>query len=110
MTMWEYKLAWLLEPCAEEPTLNKLGAERWELVAYDFDDDMGIFKRPVEPEPPGLLIVNGAAGIDFTQLSDEIMEALTEFSKREGELEVQAREQGCNCPKCRGENVKGHEL
>ena len=29
MTKWEYKLAWLLEPCAEEPTLNKLGAERW---------------------------------------------------------------------------------
>ena len=52
MTKWEYKSACI--PAIEsvvaaefDEVLNEFGAARWELVAYDFDTGVGIFKRPV---------------------------------------------------------------
>lgn len=45
MQKWEYKIVPLIKFAERE--LNRLGAEGWELVAWDFKG-LYIFKRPVK--------------------------------------------------------------
>ena len=51
MTQWQYTSACITALAAGndmdfDDVLCKFGAARWELVAYDFDSGVGIFKRP----------------------------------------------------------------
>jgi hypothetical protein len=49
MTKWEYRFESL---GVGEDTLNELGKEGWELVAWEWGDygfDRALFKRPIQP-------------------------------------------------------------
>jgi hypothetical protein len=53
MTTWEYRIERLFEYDSIEPELNRLGKDRWELVA-SLPSDYGVvlvFKRPKQCSP-----------------------------------------------------------
>jgi len=64
-----------------DSVLNEYGGAGWELVAYGFQTGVGIFKRPAEPQPPALLVVNNVPGADFEQLADSLKAELDSWWK-----------------------------
>lgn len=60
---WEYETAWVglgsggvVNMRAVRDRLFEIGNDGWELVAII--DGSAIFKRPVKPEPPAVMVVN----------------------------------------------------
>jgi hypothetical protein len=53
--MWEYRYEVLsanAPPSVLTELLNQIGAEGWELVAFDFQDRKAVFKRPKRKPAP----------------------------------------------------------
>jgi hypothetical protein len=87
MTKWKYLVEWISMPgdFTEEGEwerdhqrrLDDRGAQGWELI--NIMAHSAIFKRPAQPEPPALLVVNNVNGMEFQQLADSIKAELDRY-------------------------------
>ena len=76
MSKWEYK--WEKPGDISPEYMNRQGEHEWEL-AGTIGTDWVIFKRPVTPEMPGLLVVNNVDGAEFADLIDDIKDEFNRF-------------------------------
>lgn len=73
---WEYN--WQRPGFVDPEETEKLGQDGWEWAGM-LGDDWVIFKRPAEPEPPALLVVNNVNGMETRQLIDTIKAELDRY-------------------------------